>query len=307
MRIAVVPNGSYTAAQLNGFLSSGSGWNVLEAQTPGGVTITDHYNLQNANHVIIAGMRFLKGIHLGSLMTPHNPVDRVVFWYDDIQNQYAGQSSSGQQDSHGIEVSPGSTNVYVVASDVYNAYGDVVRNDGGDLHVIGAREWQAMLVSPDHIDGLQNTSGNVSVTDSVFGTPRGHHPGEVKTYDPNLGGAGVAGQTPHHWGQSNFQNKGDSGYSTLNLNNDWISLVGGRWVVMYDGGAHGAGGSYNNLRLWANDPGNGDKVVVSAGATPSAGSVTVGAPSLSTTPPDDAWRAAHPFDTLGTWLTSTGM
>jgi hypothetical protein len=309
MRETVVPNGSYSAAQIERLIRPGPGWQVIRAASVGGVTVTDHLVLQSVSRVVLAGMHFLQGVQAGNMSGTQNPVDQVVFWYDDIEDRYSGQGSSGGPESHAVDVNPGSTNVYVVGSDVHNSFGDALRNDGGDLHVIGVRQWDAQLVRPDHLDGLQDTAGSVEIKSSLFGVPRGTSPSAYRSFDPATAGGNLLFPGPAesgHVGQSNIIIKGDFNNVTADLDQLWIANVAGRFPLDIRPATGNASARIGTVRIWATDP-NNTPVVTPGASISGANNVITSAPAAGDVAPDVAWHVAYPFSDLTRWLSGTGL
>jgi hypothetical protein len=302
--------GSYTAAQVLARIPVRPQWTVVQAR-PGTVTVTDNFVLVGRRHVVLAGIHFLAGVTNGILskdavtdpmthqpLPEHGPVRDVVYWYDDIEDRYAGQTVAGDPPSHGVDVNPESS-VWVVGCRVHNTYGDSLRDDGGTLHIVGSRQWGAHLVGPDHVDGLQVTSGRVTVSSTVFGLPVNARPMAYPQFDEAVSGADELYPDPSatgHVGQSNLIITGVFGVVTAALDLVWIANVAARFPLEIRPDPHAAAATVGRVRIWASDP--RDPAFVHPGARIGPTRVVTGLPGPREVAPDGSWRLAHPYSSL---------
>ncbi len=132
----------------------------------------------------------------------------------------------GAPNSRGLSVLPGVT-VTLSQTKVSHTLSDGIGVLGGTLTLSDSAQWDSYGGAPDHVDGLQVTSGTVNATRDTFG----------------LDSAGQPFRT------GDIQCQGDAGLSICNLTDVTVGGYQGRIAVNYRGGTHGASGSYQRLTI----------------------------------------------------------
>lgn len=305
------------------------GWLQLKASAPGAVEVVGQMNPQLQNRLILTGLKCDATTLFGATAkAAHNVVDKFVMHYCELTQPFATASNFGGPGSIAAYCAAGSL-VVLSACDIHDSSSDTIRCEGGDLRLYGCQQWRARRGDPkklDHVDGLQTTSGSITIVRSLFGVPRDGTTNwwDYQTYDPNINSSGDPPSSTTEEGQGNIQIQADSGNVTIHLDRVSVTSAGGRISILIaaidstiSGGPHSLSGTATGLRAYAKS-----WTALTTGTKHMSGTTTsylanpafqlltpvnTAAPTVGEQSDPDNFRAQYSYDDVNTFLSDISL
>jgi hypothetical protein len=303
-QVVVLPNGTYTAGTVsaphNATNGIDKGWLVLEAQSPGGVTV----NLANTgltldastSRILFVGFKFVNG----PIFTYGTD---IAFWYTDHSypaTTWAAQGYKFNSNDTMHAYATTSKGISLYGSDLHDAGDAIDVSNSTGTHLEGVNIWNltdggSKLDPQDHVhpDAIDATTGNVTNLSVSYSWIRGDIMVQDGATAKTSGGPDTGLVFSHTW----VSNSPSAGFQ---FNSSRTTTPRGIF------------GQLNDVRMFSEHSGYGridrvdGKMYYSPNQVPSRVNVTetqvsnsapsTDAATLNAESPAQQWRAAHPYD-----------